>query len=264
MMNIETSPESVLRYAMTAEERLIREDLAALYHIFYDHGWTEHIYNHITARVPGPNRHFLINSFGLQYNEVTVSNLIKIDLDGNKVVDVPGRVNAPGFTIHSAIHAAREDAHFIAHTHTTEGVAVACTEEGLSHHSFYGAMLYDQVAYHDFEGISTDLDERTRLVNSLGNKNYMILRHHGLLACGKTAAEAMFRMSILQRACEVQVTTAAFGKNHRPLSEDVLRKTARQMQAEVAKGFDETTAFGQDSFDAYRRELDANGSRYRD
>lgn len=263
-MNIQTSPESAIRNAMTAEERVVREDLAALYHIFYDHGWTEHIYNHITARVPGPNRHFLINSFGLAYNEVSVSNLIKIDLDGNKVVDVPGRVNAPGFTIHSAIHAAREDAHFIAHTHTTEGVAVACTEEGLSPHNFYGAMLFEQVAYHDFEGISTDLDERKRLVSSLGDKNYMILRHHGLLACGETAAAAMFRMRLLQRACEVQVTTAAFGKNQRPLSEDILRKTARQMRSEVAKGFDEKTSFGQDSFDAYRRELDAKGSRYRD
>lgn len=140
-MNIQASPGNVSRNAMAADERLVREDLAALYHIFFDLGWCEHIYNHITARVPGPDKHFLINSFGLAYNEVVASNLIKIDLDGNKVVDAPGRVNAPGFTIHSSVHAARDEAHFIAHTHTTAGVAVACTEEGLSPHSFYGAML---------------------------------------------------------------------------------------------------------------------------
>ena|SRR5437762_5945785 len=144
----------------TADEQLVREDLALLYHIFFDRRWCEHIYNHITARVPGTDRHFLVNSFGLAYNEVRASNLIKIDLDGNKVVDVPGRVNTAGFVIHSSIHSAREDAHFIAHTHTTAGVAVACSDTGLSHHSFYGAMLHEQVAYHDFEGISTDLGER--------------------------------------------------------------------------------------------------------
>lgn len=263
-MSVQASRGNVGGGAIAAEERLVREDLAALYHIFFDRGWCEHIYNHITARVPGPDRHFLINSFGLAYNEVTASNLVKIDLDGNKVVDVPGRVNAPGFTIHSSVHAARDDAHFVAHTHTTAGVAVACTDAGLSHHSFYGAMLYEQVAYHDFEGISTDLNERERLVRSLGNKNYMILRHHGLLTCGTTAAEALFRMSILQRACEVQLAAATFGKSWRPLSEEVLRRTARQMQSEVAKGFDEKASFGQESLEAYRRELDARGSRYRD
>lgn len=263
-MNIQTSPKSVGRTAMTADERIVREDLAALYHIFFDRGWCEHIYNHITARAPGPNRHFLINSFGLAYNEVKASNLIKVDLDGNKVEDIPGRVNVPGFTIHSAVHAERPDAHFIAHTHTTAGVAVACTEEGLSPHNFYGAMLFGQVAYHDFEGISTDLVERERLVKSLGDKNHMILRHHGLLTCGSTAAAALFRMTILQRACEVQVMAAAFGANLRPLPENVLRRTERQMQSELAKGFDEKTSFGSDSFLAYRRELDAKKSPYRD
>lgn len=263
-MNIQTSPESIDRAVMAADERIVREDLAALYHVFFDRGWCEHIYNHITARVPGPNRHFLINSFGLAYNEVKASNLIKIDLDGNKVEETPGRVNAPGFTIHSAIHAKRPDAHFIAHTHTTAGVAVACTEDGLSPHNFYGAMLFEQVAYHDFEGISTDLGERERLVKSLGDKNFMILRHHGLLTCGTTAAAALFRMTILQRACEVQVTAAAFGANLRPLSQEVLRRTQRQMQSEVAKGFDEKASFGEDSFLAYRRELDARKAPYRD
>ena len=262
-MSIRGLTDAVSSHSIVAKERLVREDLAALYHIFFDRGWCEHIYNHITARVPGTDKHFLINSFGLAYNEVTASNLIKIDLDGNKVIDAPGRVNAPGFTIHSSIHAARDDAHFIAHTHTTAGVAVACSE-GLSHHSFYGAMLHEQIAYHDFEGISTDLSERGRLVRSLGDKNYMILRHHGLLTCGATAGEALFRMSILQRACEIQLAAAAFGKNWLPLSEDVLRRTSRQMRSEVARGFDEKAAFGEDALAAYRRDLDAKGARYRE
>ena len=245
-------------------ELLVREDLAALYHICSDRGWCEHLYNHITARVPGPDKQFLINSFGLTYDEVTASNLIKIDLDGNKVIDGPGRVNKAGFVIHSAIHAAREDAHFIVHTHTTAGVAVACSDRGLRHDSFYGAMLYEQVAYHEFEGISTELGERDRLVTALGEKNYMIMRHHGLLACGSTAAEALFRMSILQRACEIQLAAATFGKDWRPLSEEVLRRTARQLRSEIAKGFDDNVAFGEDAFAAYRRSLDARGARYRD
>ncbi|MDA9433818.1 class II aldolase/adducin family protein [Bradyrhizobium sp. CCBAU 51627] len=262
-MNIQNTTHTVSG-AGTNVELLVREDLAALYHIFSDRGWCEHIYNHITARVPGPDKQFLINSFGLTYDEVTASNLIKIDLDGNKVIDVPGRVNKAGFVIHSAIHAAREDVHFIAHTHTTAGVAVACSDRGLCHDSFYGAMLYEQVAYHEFEGISTDLGERDRLVTALGEKNYMIMRHHGLLACGSTAAEALFRMSILQRACEIQLAAATFGKDWRPLSEEVLRRTARQLRSEIAKGFDDNVAFGEDAFAAYRRSLDARGARYRD
>lgn len=240
---------------MSSEERAAREDLASLYHIFRKNGWVEHIYNHITARVPGPARHFLINSFGLTYGEVTPANLVKIDLDGEKVDGAEGRVNLPGFTIHSAIHSAREDAHYIAHTHTTEGLAVACTEEGLSHHSFYGAMLYDQIAYHDFEGISTEIDERERLVASLGDKDYMILRHHGLLVVGATASEALFRMGILQRACEIQVASAVFGSQLRPIPQDILRKTTIQMRTAVAKGFDSDTPFGMDAFLAYQREL---------
>ncbi|CAN5413456.1 class II aldolase/adducin family protein [soil metagenome] len=248
---------------LSAEERHAREQLAAFYRICDRFGWTELIYNHITARVPGPERHFLINQFGLMYNEITASNLVKIDVDGNVVDGSDVKVNAPGFTIHSAIHMAREDAHYIVHTHTTEGVTVACADKGLSPHSFYGAQLYGEVAYHDFEGISVDLSERERLVKSLGNKNVMILRHHGLLTCGETAAAAFFRMYMLQRACEVQVHTLQMGNELRPLPEAVLKRTVQQSQSAVAKGFDEKSAFGQDTYDALIRQLDAEGSTFR-
>ena len=249
---------------VSTEEQQARESLAAFYRICHMFGWTELIYNHITARVPGPERHFLINQFGLMYNEITASNLVKIDVDGHVVDGSTARVNAPGFTIHSAIHMARQDAHYIVHTHTTEGVTVACSEHGLSPHNFYGAQLHGQVAYHDFEGISIDLGERERLVRSLGEKNYMILRHHGLLACGETAAAAFFRMYQLQRACEVQVNTMKMGQGLRPLDEVVLTRTVEQTQAAVAKGFDKSSGFGEDTYAALVRQLDAAGQHFRD
>jgi ribulose-5-phosphate 4-epimerase/fuculose-1-phosphate aldolase len=248
---------------VSAEELEARENLAAFYRICDMFGWTELIYNHITARVPGPERHFLINRFGLLYSEITASNLVKIDLDGKVVDGSKAPVNAPGFTIHSAIHAARADAHYIVHTHTTEGVTVACSEHGLSPHNFYGAQLHGQIAYHDFEGISIDLAERERLVRSLGDSNYMILRHHGLLTCGETAAAAFFRMYQLQRACEVQVNTMRMGQELRLLDDVVLERTARQTQGAVAKGFDRDHAFGEDTYAALIRQLDARGADFR-
>lgn len=261
-MNQHVKPEGDIS-KVSNEERHAREQLAAFYRICDRYGWTEVIYNHITARVPGTDRNFLINEFGLMYNEVTASNLVRIDVDGNVVDGSNAKVNAPGFTIHSAVHMARDNAHYIVHTHTTEGVAVACSEEGLSPHNFYGAQLHGQVAYHDFEGISVDLSERERLVASLGNKNYMILRHHGLLACGETAAAAFFRMYQLQRACEVQVHTMLMGNGLRKLPEAILNRTAEQTQTAVAKGFSKQNAFGQDSYDALIRQLDAEGSTFR-
>ena len=197
------------------------------------------------------------------YNEITASNLVKIDVEGRVVYGGAVPVNAPGFTIHSAIHMAREDAHYIVHTHTTEGVTVACSEHGLSPHNFYGAQLHGQIAYHDFEGISIDLGERERLVKSLRDKNYMILRHHGLLTCGETAAAAFFRMYQLQRACEVQVNTMRLSQELRPLDASVLNRTVQQSQAAVAKGFNESRGFGEDTYAALVRQLDAKGENFR-
>jgi len=194
-----------------AAEWALRVELAACYRVFDWLGWTENVFNHITVRVPGPERHFLINPFGLWYDEVTASNLVKLDLAGNLVGPSAHPVNFAGFIIHSALHAARDDAHCIMHTHTTAGLAIACRREGLAHDDFYGAMLAGRVAYHDFEGISVHAEEQPRLVASLGERHALILRNHGLLVAERDIAHAFALMWTLQRACEVQCQAAAIG-----------------------------------------------------
>ncbi|MBP6504521.1 MAG: class II aldolase/adducin family protein [Rhodoferax sp.] len=210
-----------------AEEAGARRELAACYRLFDFLGWTETIFNHITLRVPGEDSGrplYLINPFGLHYGEVTPGNLVKIDFAGNDVEGSGRLVNKAGFIIHGAIHAAREDAHCIIHVHTTAGCAVACKQSGLRHDNFYSAMLYDEVAYHDYEGVTTGLDEQPRLVASLGDKNYLILRNHGLLVTGATLGEAFQRLWTLQRACEIQLASdAGQGPNH-PIALEVLKQ----------------------------------------
>ena len=208
--------------AMSGEEWGVRLELAALYRAFDWLGWTESIYNHITARVPGAGRHYLINPYGLNYNEVTATNLVKVNLAGEAVDGSTYPVNKAGFVIHSAIHAARDDAHCIIHTHTTAGSAVAVKREGLSYDNFYGSTLYGMVAYHDYEGVTTDLAEQPRLVQSLGDKPILILRNHGLLvACPSIPAAYMIYWT-LQRACEIQVATDAMRGDNIAVSQRVL------------------------------------------
>jgi ribulose-5-phosphate 4-epimerase/fuculose-1-phosphate aldolase len=209
-----------------AAEWALRVELAACYRLFDWLGWTENIFNHITVRIPGPERHFLINPFGLWYDEVTASNLVKIDLAGNAVAPSAYAPNPAGFTIHSAIHAARDDAHCVIHTHTTTGLAVACKQRGLSHDNFYGAMLAGRVAYHDFEGITTRDDEKPRLVASLGSRNALILRNHGLLVCERDVPTAFALMWTLQRACDVQCAAESMGGADVPLSPEVCEASA--------------------------------------
>src|SRR5205823_8879093 len=168
---------------MTDAERKARIELAACYRIFDMLGWTEMIFNHITLRLRGPEHYFLINPYGLWYGEVTASNLVKIDLDGNLIGPSEWPINRAGFVIHSAIHAARDDAHCIMHTHTTAGTAIACQRDGLAPDNFYAALMYGQVANHPFEGVTVRDDEKARLVRSLGDKSYLVLRNHGLLVC---------------------------------------------------------------------------------
>jgi ribulose-5-phosphate 4-epimerase/fuculose-1-phosphate aldolase len=188
-------------------------------------GWTELIYNHITARVPGPERHYLINPYGLWYSEVTASNLVKVNLGGEAVDGSKYPVNRAGFVIHSAIHAAREDAHCIIHTHSTAGSAVACKQEGLRFDNFYSAALFGQVAYHDFEGVTTDTAEQPSLVASLGDKPVLILRNHGLLVACPGIPEAFTTYWTLQRACEIQAATDAMAGDNLPLTAKVLAET---------------------------------------
>lgn len=201
-----TAPEG-----MSAAEWALRQKLAAAYRIVDDLKWSLIVFNHITVRIPGPDHHFLINPFGLRYDEVTASNLVKIDVDGNKIDDSPFSVNQAGFIIHSAIHREVPDAAAVYHTHTREGMAVACTKRGLTNTNFYSAMLYDQVAYHDFEGLTTRADEQAAMLESIGDKPLCILRNHGLLAHGRTIEEGFQRMWTFQLACETQMAAESMG-----------------------------------------------------
>lgn len=250
--------EKALSLGIAAEEWALRIQLAACYRIFDLLGWTEYIFNHITLRVPGPEKHFLINPFGLWYSEVTASNLVKIDLDGNTIGKSEFPVNKAGFVIHSAIHAVRADAHCIMHTHTTAGVAVACQEQGITPNNFYGSQLHGRVAYHDFEGISVELDERPRLVKSLGNHNVMVLRNHGLLVCGGGVAEALRRMLNVQRACEVQLAAEASGKPITKVPVEICERAAVQGEA-----FD-PAGYGSRLFTAFQRRIDGIDPSYRE
>ena len=220
--------EKVMRHkpaGMTAEEWATRLELAALYRAFDWLGWTELIYNHITAKVPGPENHYLINPYGLWYNEVTASNLVKVNIAGEKMDSSKYPVNVAGFIIHSAIHQARDDAHCIIHTHSTAGSAVSCKKNGLRYDNFYSSTLYDQVAYHDFEGVTTDTGEQPRLVASLGKKPILILRNHGLLVACPGIPEAFTTYWTLQRACEIQAATDAMAGDNLPISRKVLEET---------------------------------------
>ena len=209
------------------DELQARRELAACYRLFDHLGWAEMIFNHITLRLPGgtaSNPHYLINPFGLHYSEVTADNLVKIDVHGHKVDDSPHLVNQAGFVIHGAIHEARPDAHCVMHVHTTAGSAVSCKESGLRHDNFYSAMLYGQVAYHDYEGVTTGLDERPRLVASLGGRHTLILRNHGLLVVGDSIPQAFQRLWTLQRACEIQLASDAGLGPNRQIPADVLER----------------------------------------
>ena len=196
---------------MTPQEWEARQQLAACYRIFDHMGWSELIYNHITLRVPGEESAFLINPFGLGYQEVTASNLVKIDIDGQVLDGSPYPVNRAGFTQHSVFHRHLPDAHCIVHTHTTAGMAVSACAEGLRPISFYAAAFAGQIAYHDFEGVTIRPEEGDRLIANLGSKRVMMLRNHGTLVMAASLPEAFLKHWSLQRACEIQVAASAAG-----------------------------------------------------
>jgi len=224
-----TTARDTLRFDLPRDERQARQQLAAMYRVFDMLGWNELIYSHITVKVPDEEGRFLINPYGLHYREVTASNLVKVDLDGNIVGESEWPINPAGFVIHSAIHAARPDVFCIAHTHTVQGVAVACRKGGLESDNLYGSICRGRVAYHDFEGITVRPDERARLVASLGDEDLLILRHHGLLSCGRSIPAAFQNLWILQRACEFQVAAHSGGAKVLPLSEEVCRRSAEAL-----------------------------------
>ena len=206
-----------------------RIDLAAAYRLIHRLGLDDSIYTHISARLPGRQDRFLINPYGLRFEEVTASNLVTVDLDGNVIDDPMGLgINPAGFTIHSAIHAVRHDAICVLHTHTVAGIAVSCQKRGLLPLNQWSLQFTDSLAYHDYEGIALDLDERSRLVNDLGDKFVMVLRNHGMLTCGRSVAEAFKLMHNLERSCRAQLAVQSSGAEVIELSAGVARKTAGQ------------------------------------
>ena len=196
---------------MTSEERQARVDLAAAYRLVALMGWDDLVFTHISARVPGPERHFLVNPYGMLFDEITASSLVKVDLAGAIVEASPYPINPAGFTIHGAVHGAREDAHFIVHLHTKHGIAVSAQKKGLLAVSQQSLFALASLGYHDYEGVALNEDEKPRLVADLGAKKHLILRNHGLLTVGRTAAEAFLLMYNLERACEIQILAQSGG-----------------------------------------------------
>jgi len=231
-MNVVTRPISQDR--ISESEWHTRCDLAALYRLVAHHRWTDFIYTHISARLPGPEHHFLINKYGVNFHELRASDLVRIDLDGHVVEDsdkTSRDVNAAGFTIHSAIHMARPDLMCVVHTHSSAGIAVSAMRDGLLPLSQHAMKFYNRIGYHDYEGIALDLAERTRLVASLGQHKAMILRNHGLLVGGTSIAEAFHQIYMLERACAAQVAALSCGRELTIPRDEVCQHASDQFRA---------------------------------
>ncbi|HYX28584.1 MAG TPA: class II aldolase/adducin family protein [Pyrinomonadaceae bacterium] len=226
------SPKAIsIRDQVPATEWQARVDLAAAYRLVALYGWDDLIFTHISARVPGAEHHFLLNPYGMMFDEVTASSLVKIDLQGNKVMDSPYFINPAGFTIHSAVHAAREDALCVMHLHTRNGIAVSAQKQGLLPLSQQAMFALASLAYHEYEGLALDEDEKPRLVSDFGDKKFLILRNHGLLTVGRTVAEAFLGMFLLERACEIQIRAQAGGGELSPIPKEIIGRVASQMDA---------------------------------
>jgi ribulose-5-phosphate 4-epimerase/fuculose-1-phosphate aldolase len=203
--------KNTLRDQVSDEEWQIRVDLAACYRAIALYGWDDLVFTHISARVPGGDHHFLINAYGMMFEEITASSLVKVDLTGNKVLESPYEINPAGFVIHSAVHEAREDVGCVLHTHTRAGVAVSAQASGLLPISQSSLFPYATLAYHSYEGLALNDDEKSRLVGDLGSQNAMILRNHGLLTTGASIADAFLLMYMLESACQIQIMAQSSG-----------------------------------------------------
>jgi ribulose-5-phosphate 4-epimerase/fuculose-1-phosphate aldolase len=245
---------ATLAHTVAEPEWQARLDLAACYRLAALHGWTDLVYTHISARVPGPDEHFLLNPFGLAFDEITASSLVKIDLDG-QLVDAPAGVEPPrvhraGFVIHSAVHGARPDARCVIHTHTRAGIAVSMLACGLLPLSQHAQLFHGRIGYHAYEGLATELEERERLVRDLGDGAVLILRNHGLLVAGATVPQAFSMMFHLEKACDAQLAAMATGGELTVPGEAVSRQTS-------ARGFfGESSPLGRAEWPAMLRRLD--------
>ncbi|MAA66943.1 MAG: class II aldolase [Alteromonadaceae bacterium] len=220
---------------VSAEEWQLRVDLAAAYRLIAMYGWDDLIFTHISARIPGDEHHFLINPYGMMFEEITASSLVRIDQEGNKIDPDDYDINPAGFTIHSAIHAVREDATCVMHTHTMDGIAVSAQQDGLLPLSQQSLFPLADLAYHDYEGVALREDEKARLQKDLGMSKFMILRNHGLLTVAPTIADAFLNMYTLQRACEIQIRALSGNREMAPIPGDIVG-TIKQQASKVTKG----------------------------
>jgi ribulose-5-phosphate 4-epimerase/fuculose-1-phosphate aldolase len=229
--NVHKLAASAVKERVSAGEWDTRVDLAACYRLAAHYRMTDLIYTHISARVPGPEHHFLINAFGLLWDEISASTLVKVTLDGEIVDDPTGTgINRAGYVIHSAVHRARPDLTCVMHTHTAAGIAVSAQDQGLLPLSQHAMRFTNSIGYHDYEGLALELDEQARLTRDLGSHKVMILRNHGLLACGESVAEAFDLMYYLERACQSQINAMAGGAKLRLPPPAVAEKVAGQFK----------------------------------
>ena len=225
-----------VREKVSSEEWQVRVDLAAAYRLVAIYGWDDLVFTHISARVPGPEHHFLINPYGMMFEEITASSLVKVDLEGRIVMESDYHINPAGFTIHSAVHAAREDALCVMHLHTDCGIAVSAQEKGLLPISQQSLFVLASLGYHDYEGLALNDEEKPRLVSDLGTRQFLILRNHGLLTVGQTVADAFLSMFLLERACRIQILAQSGGGTLIPISKEVLKQVAAQETVVVTGG----------------------------
>jgi len=218
-----------VREQVSPVEWQVRVDLAAAYRLVAHYGWDDLIFTHLSARVPGPEHHFLLNPYGMMFDEVTASSLVKVDLEGKIVMESPYFINPAGFTIHSAVHAAREDAICVVHLHTDYGIAVSAQKGGLLPLSQQAMFALSSLAYHDYEGLALNEAEKPRLVDDLGAKTNLILRNHGLLTVGRTVAASFLAMFILERACKIQILAQSGGGELLPVPEPIIDLVAQQL-----------------------------------
>ncbi len=243
---------------VSVEEWQTRVDLAACYRVIAMYGWDDLIFTHISARVPGADEHFLINAYGLLFEEMTASSLVKVDLDGEIVLETPHIVNPAGFTIHSAVHAARTDAGCVLHTHTKAGVAVSAQSDGLLPISQISLFPFASLGYHDYEGVALNEEEKPRLVADLGNNHFLILRNHGLLTVGATIPDAFLYMYALETACQIQLMAQSGAAELTQVHPAIVGGIKTQFEA-VLKGMG-----GEIAWPGLKRKLDRKDSSFRD
>ena len=246
-----------VQHLVSPEEWQLRTDLAACYRLVALYGWSDLVFTHISARLPGADHHFLINPYGLMFDEITASSLVKVDMACNKLMESPFPVNPAGFVIHSAVHEARADVQCVIHTHTRAGVAVAAQKKGLLPISQQSTFVLGSLAYHGYEGVAFREDEKPRLVTDMGEANFLMLRNHGLLTCGANIADAFLSMYVFESACQIQIAAQSGGSELTEVNPQILQGIAHAMKVQTGG------LGGQFAWPALLRKLDRIDPGYR-